>query len=186
MGVFLRLKNLISLNEVGSAFFLFLFMYLPSLVLADPRIFVNPPVVNPDADGLVRFSIDVEEVPDPGFGSYALTVAFDSPIISLNDETTIARAGLDGIVTCSSVLADSDPAAQDFLGVAVTLKSAQGSFLQDSLGSGGEVLCTKNGSTLDNDQNVLPDKTRSYNCGVPGTPDQVAPVIGHGALIDFS
>ena len=143
--------------------------------IAQGRVFIEPAVIAPDANGAVRFSVSVDGVPEPGFGSYALTVQLRGPNLRLVSGQVNSAAALPNEVTCSTTLLPGPATVQD-LGASLLLQSGQGDLVLTSLG-GGSILCTENG--------LLDGTSLTYNCGVAGPQDVVTPQPGGGGLIDF-
>lgn len=146
-------------------------------VFADGVITVEPALVGPDENGVVRFSIAVAGVPEPGFRSYALSVRFDGETINLVDNINTLTLPLPSDrISCAAKLR-LDAASETVLpGVGVILESGQGAFVLDSLGEG--VL-------LASDNSIVDANTAQYSVGVAGETGVVTPQIGDGNLIDF-
>jgi hypothetical protein len=144
-------------------------------VHAQGLIYVEPAVIGPNEKGIVRFTVSVDGVPAPGFGSYALSVVFDGPNLQLVNGQVNSLTTPADVVACSTRLLQGPAHVQD-LGVIILMDSGQGDLVLDSRG-GGTILCSENG--------LADGNTRTYNCGVAGPQGVVTPLTESGALIDF-
>jgi hypothetical protein len=146
-------------------------------VFADGVITVEPALVEPDENGVARFSIAVAGVPEPGFRSYALSVRFDGEAINLVDSiNTLALPTPTDHISCAAMLRLDAVSETVLPGVGIILESGQGAFVLDSVGE-GILLAT--------DNRIVDANTAQYNVGVTGVTGVVTPQIGDGNLIDY-
>ncbi|MCH5375834.1 MAG: hypothetical protein JJ992_17830, partial [Planctomycetes bacterium] len=131
---------------------------------ADGLIRIEPATATPDDNGVVRFGVYVEGVPEPGLRSFDLTVGFEGATVALVDDVNTLVAAVDpGKVTCSAVLKSAAPTDTVVPGLATVLQSGLGQFFLDSVGT-GTILFTTNGY-----QGLV----GGYNFGAAGASDVI-------------
>ena len=145
---------------------------------------IVPAVVEPDANNVLRFSVDVEGVPDPGIRSFALSLAFESDVVQLLDtqvNTLSATPPDPQKITCAAKLIDTG-SAETILPAAnlILLDSGIGSFVRDTASAGG-ILVSDNYSPA---TDISDSATRvTYNAGAAGPIGSKQ--LGGGSLIEF-
>ena len=159
-----------------------LLLTIPLAASAQQRIYINPSVIQPDSDGIIRFTVDAEGIPDPGFGLYALSIKFlDSGNFKFADDASFGMVGptiSDSTkVTCSVALSTTSGATDQLIFGQRALGSGQGQLVLDSKTANGEISCpeTLNGP-------VSAD-TVLHLCGLQGR--NVDPQTGNGSLIEY-
>lgn len=156
-------------------------MYLPTNALADvaitkSNISVMPSDIKPDVNGIIRFAIGVNNIPEPGLTSFALDVVFSGPVNLVSTLQYEADAPIPADkVTCSSSVAASAPTETIIPNVLIQLQSGLGNFILDGKGSGA-LLTLKN---------ELVGNVGRYAFGVAGDKNTVSPQTGNGSLIEF-
>ena len=135
------------------------------------QIFIEPPVITPDADGVIQFSVAVDTIPAPGLTAFALTLDFSgSPVTLVDGAATVPKNS--GVITCSAALANGPATAADL-----------GSDLLISSGLGGTMLAEPSTSSLFSLVNgSTGGSSAAYVYGLGGA---ITPQTGPGALIEY-
>lgn len=145
---------------------------IPNIAAGD--IFIEPAVIQPDANGLIQFSVEIDnELAAPGFGLYGLSLSFDNNVVQLIDGQVDSSSAAADKISCSGTLIPGSATVQN--GAGTLLNSGQGEIPLNSIGT-GELRCPSNGP--------VSATTGEYACTLLGSEDVVTPIRGPGALIE--
>jgi hypothetical protein len=140
-------------------------------------ISIAPATATPDADGVVAFSVVVDDVPAPGLTSFALKLNFGGGDVVLVDGVATVLKDAD-VTTCSAALASGPPSVSD-LGASVEVSSGLGGLFLASQG-GGSIFSLANGVVVAAPNGSGGSETAEFVFGVGGA---TTPQTGGGALI---
>ena len=143
---------------------------------ATANVLVTPDIIQPGSDGVIRFSIGVENIPDPGLSSFALSVRFGSGVNLVSSVADSSATPIPGDqVSCSGTLLASQPTETVIPGIFTQVQSGLGSFLLNGLGT-GSILSVKNEFT---------GNVGEYAFGLGGDLTKITPQVGNGPIIEF-
>ncbi|NOQ15295.1 MAG: tandem-95 repeat protein [Methyloprofundus sp.] len=159
-----------------------------SLANAVGRAFISPATIEPNADRVLRFSVNVEGVDAPGLRAYAYELDFQNTGLMRLVDTALVKNptfGLDNIsafrdkISCSTQLRVTAPELMiqelaDESGIpAMSLESGQGSMMLNSQGS-EPISCVSNG--------LMDADTGQYVCGAAG---EITEQTGNGVIAEY-
>lgn len=125
---------------------------------------------------MIRFSVGVSDIAEPGLSSFALDLEFSGPI---NLVQTIQNQSASPIpadkITCAAGLNSGSPSETIIPNVFVQLQSGLGDFFLSGKGT-GTVLALKN---------EFNGSSARYAFGLAGDASKITPKTGSGSIIEF-